>query len=74
MAPLDCGRPDPRHHVELPLTERQLDGWRDAAETILAHGMTPILPVAAQRALWRRSGTDRELAERLHQPCKEAVE
>ncbi|WP_245672818.1 hypothetical protein [Aldersonia kunmingensis] len=48
------------------MSSNALDGWRDAALSVLAAGRTPIVPLEALRALWRRGGADRELAEDLH--------
>jgi hypothetical protein len=66
--PLDCGCRDgwSCRCTEPPLTERALDAWRDAAKHVLATGRTPILPLEVRRALWRRGGHDRQLAELLH--------
>ncbi|WKW97320.1 hypothetical protein Q3O43_20080 [Rhodococcus aetherivorans] len=47
------------------LTGRYLDGWRDAAEHLLEVGIVTSVPAGVLRALWRRGGTDRALAERL---------
>ncbi|WP_241011007.1 hypothetical protein [Mycobacterium camsae] len=44
-----------------------LDGWRDAALHVLAVGQIPLLPIEVRRALWRRGGPDRVLAEKLHE-------
>ncbi|OSC27105.1 hypothetical protein B8W68_09900 [Mycobacterium paraintracellulare] len=73
--PLDCGCRDPWpcHCTEPPLSEHAIDGWRDAAEHVLATGRTPVLPIEVRRALWRRGGADRELAELLHEACGEAI-
>ncbi|OBF86974.1 hypothetical protein A5791_19880 [Mycobacterium sp. 852002-51163_SCH5372311] len=67
--PLDCGCPDPWpcRCSEPPLTERMIDGGRDAALHILdTTGRIPLLETEVLQALWRRGGTDRELAELLH--------
>lgn len=67
LAILDCGCTDPwtcrctRH----PLTERALDGWRDAARAVLAEGLKPLVPTEIRRSLWRRGSADRALAELL---------
>jgi hypothetical protein len=46
----------------------------DAAVHILAvTGCTPILKLDTQRALYRRGGDDRALAEQLHELCGGAV-
>ena len=50
-----------------PLTNNQLDGWADCARYILATtGCSPMLPLEVLRALWKRGGEDRALAEKLH--------
>ena len=48
-----------------PLTEHQFDGWRATAEHILEGDSVPIVPVEAVRAMWRRGGRDRQLAQQL---------
>lgn len=62
-----CGEPDP------PLSERDLDAWRATAAHLLALGLFPPIPVHVRRAFWRRGGSDRELAQRLHQGCEGAA-
>jgi hypothetical protein len=57
----DCTQP--------PLSENALDGWRDAALRVLFGGQVPLLPIEVRRALWKRGGPDRILAERLHEAC-----
>lgn len=71
VAPLDCGCPDPWpcRCTEPPLTDAALDGWRDAALRILFNGQLPLLPIEVRRALWKRGGPDRVLAEQLHAAC-----
>lgn len=68
--PLDCGCRDPWicKCTRPPLTERALDGWRDAARHVLATGEIPLVPIEVRRALWRRPA-DRALAEHLHDAC-----
>ena len=69
---LDCGcGPDPLscRCTDPPLTERMVDGWRNTALHVLATGHVPLLPLEARRALWRRGGPDRVLAELLHDAC-----
>jgi hypothetical protein len=46
-----------------------IDAGRDAALHILAHGNVPVLKFEVLRALWRRGGADRVLAEQLHEAC-----
>ena len=53
-----CSDPD-------EVTDRYVDGYRDAAEHLLAQGLTPAPNVAAMRAMWRRGGNDQRLAVRL---------
>lgn len=36
---------------------------------LLRAGRAPLLPLEVRRALWRRGGADRELAELLHDEC-----
>lgn len=71
VTPLDCGCPDtwPCRCTDPPLSEMALDAWRDAALRLLFDGQVPILPLEVRRALWRRGGPDRVLAEQLHQAC-----
>lgn len=54
------------HAGELTLTPRQLEAWSQAANHIAADGLVPLIPIAVLRALHRRGGEDRELAERIH--------
>jgi hypothetical protein len=73
--PLDCGCRDPWlcRCTDPPLSDHQLDCWRDSALHILRLGNTPLLPIEARRALWRRGGADRVLAELLHDACGGAL-
>lgn len=66
--PLDCGCRDPWpcRCTEPPLTERWVDAGRDAALHILERGEVPRLELEVLRALYRRGGEDRALAELLH--------
>ena len=69
---LSCGCVDPLVHRCRPqpqLTEHQLDAWRDTTWHVLATGLVPLLPIEVRRALYRRGGTDRALAELLHDSC-----
>lgn len=69
--PLDCGCRDPWpcRCTDPPLSDHAIDSWRDSALEILRGGHMPVLPVEARRALWRRGGRDRLLAELLHDAC-----
>lgn len=68
LPPLDCGCRDPWpcRCTEPPLSDRAINGWRDTARYLLAQGKTPLLPLEALRALYRRGGADRTLAQELH--------
>ena len=65
LVPLDCGCRDPWpcRCTCTPLSQWALDGWRDAAAHLLDTGWMPVLPIEVCRALWRRGGPDRALAE-----------
>lgn len=71
--PLGCGCRDPLrcscYETEPPLSDHALDGWRDAALTVLWNGRVPLLPIEVRRALWKRGGPDRVLAMQLHAAC-----
>lgn len=71
LVPLDCGCPDPWpcRCTEPPLSEHALDGWRDAAMKLLEADLMPVVPLEVRRALYRRGGADRVLAELLHEAC-----
>lgn len=68
VAPLDCGCRDgwTCGCSEPPLSDRTVDGGRDAALHVLSLGQVPLLEFEVLQALWRRGGDDRELAELLH--------
>jgi hypothetical protein len=67
--PLDCGHRDPLlcDCTQPPLSNHAIDGWRSSAEHVLATGQIPLLPIEVLQALWRRGGSDRALAEQLHE-------
>lgn len=69
VPPLDCGCRDPWpcHCTRPPLSKRTVDGYRAAARHVLRDGNTPALPLEVLRALWRRGGPDRELADELYE-------
>ena len=63
---LDCGCRAECHCALPPLTDYQLDGWADCARFVIdTAGCIPLLPTEVLRALWRRGGDDRVLAEKL---------
>lgn len=68
VVPLDCGCPDGWicDCTSPPLTDRWVDAGRDAALHLLAQGLLPRLELEVLRALYRRGGRDRRLAQRLH--------
>lgn len=41
---LDCGRADPWHYDEVPLTEHQVDAWERAVAHLTAAGFRAIIP------------------------------
>ena len=63
---LACGRADPWFYAPLPLTDHQLDGWRATARHVLGAGLVPGVPLGALRALYRRGGPDRDLAQQCY--------
>jgi hypothetical protein len=67
VAPLDCGCPDPWpcRCSEPPLSDKMIDGGRDAALHLLAAGRIPLIKIEVLQALYRRGRADRELAELL---------
>lgn len=71
VVPLDCGCPDPWpcRCSDPPLSDQTIDAGRDAALHLLGVGLIPLLDIETRRALWRRGGTDRVLAELLHDAC-----
>lgn len=68
VPPLDCGCPDswPCRCSFPPLSDKMIDAGRDAALHVLTARHVPLLEFEVLQALWRRGGTDRELAELLH--------
>lgn len=70
LPPLDCGcsrDPWTCRCTEPPLTDRVIDGYRDAAHYVLrTSGKTPLVPFEVLRALFRRGGADRAFAQELH--------
>ena len=68
-----CGCTDPWGHRDCrdpaPLTEVALDGWVAAITDVFTLQVSPMVPVEVLRALWRRGGDDRRLAQQVHQRC-----
>lgn len=68
VEPLHCGCPDPWpcRCTEPPLSENVIDAGRDSALHLLSAGLVPLLEFEVLQALWRRGGSDRALADRIH--------
>lgn len=67
MTPLHCGCRELCYCTTPPMSDNQLDGWADCARYVMdTTGCTPLLPIEILRALYRRGGADRALAESLH--------
>ena len=67
LPPLACGCRDlPCRCQRAAPSERMVDAGRAAAVHLLGHGLTPILDRDVLRALWRRGGHDRRLAQDLY--------
>ena len=68
MPRLDCGCCRVVCHcAPPPLSDNQIDGWADCARFIMdTAGVVPVLPVEVLRALYRRGGEDRVLAQKIH--------
>jgi len=47
-------------------SEHSLDAWAATITDLQRHGNPPIVDVATLRAMWRRGGSDRRLAEQVH--------
>lgn len=63
---LDCGCVDPwtnRHDEQI--TDNYVDGYRDAAEHLLASGLAPAPNLPAMRTMWKRGGNEQRLAMRI---------
>jgi hypothetical protein len=74
MPRLDCGCRDICWCTIPPMSDNQIDGYADAARFILdTTGCTPLLPIEVLRALYRRGGEDRVLAEKIHTATGGAV-
>jgi hypothetical protein len=49
------------------LSDNQIEAWADCARYVMdTAGCTPLLPIEVLRALYRRGGEDRVLAEKIH--------
>lgn len=47
-------------------SEHSLDAWAATITDLRRHGTPAVVDVATLRALWRRGGSDRRLAEQVH--------
>lgn len=50
------------HRCENDSSLAAVDAWAHTVDALLAAGLTPMLPAPVARALWRRGGSDRDLA------------
>jgi hypothetical protein len=68
LVPLDCGCRDPWpcRCSRPPVSEKTIDAGAQAARHLLDCGQVPLLEIDVLRALWRRGGTDRQLAQELY--------
>lgn len=68
---LNCGHADPWtckcHDNTDEATDQYIDGYRDAAQHLLAQGLTPAPNLPAMRGMWKRGGDDQRLAVRIAQ-------
>lgn len=67
---LDCGHADPwtcKCSDSDNATDQYIDGYRDAAQHLLAQGLTPAPNLPAMRGMWKRGGDDQRLAVRIAQ-------
>ncbi len=46
---------------DAPLTEKMVDGYRDAALHLAAHGLLAAPRIPEMRTLWKRGGDDQRL-------------
>jgi hypothetical protein len=69
LMPLDCGCRDPWtcRCTRPPLSENFIDAGAQAAQHLLDVGYPPLLELDVLRALWRRGGDDRQLAQQLYE-------
>ncbi len=47
------------------LGDQQLDAWSSTASHLLRQNLTPAVPPAAQRGMWRRGGQDRAIVAQI---------
>jgi hypothetical protein len=69
LPPLCCGCRDPwpcRCRDDNTPPNRWVDAGTEAAHYLIQLGYTPLLDTTVLRALWRRGGTDRQLAQHLY--------
>ncbi|MGW3542049.1 hypothetical protein ACWDNI_16100 [Nocardia niigatensis] len=60
------GDPWPRQYEsDAEPTAAQLSAWADAANHVAADGLCPVVPREILRLLWKRGGSDRQLAEQI---------
>ncbi|WP_367582281.1 hypothetical protein [Tsukamurella tyrosinosolvens] len=62
LAPInDDGIVDSWRPYVPPLTDHQLDGWRNCIDELMSHDTPPVVPRDVAAALWHRGGRDREI-------------
>lgn len=69
LTPLECVCRDPwpcRHHeANAEPSTLQVDAYRDTCRSLLSTGLLPAPRLPEMRALWRRGGEERELAQEI---------
>jgi len=64
---LECGCSEPcRCDYRNNPSEKRVDGYRDTIEHLAEHGLGAAALSPELRALWRRGGSDRQLAEQIN--------
>jgi hypothetical protein len=64
-----CADPWPCRCYDSALSEKRIEAAAQAAAHLLAENLPPLLDVELLRALYRRGGDDRKLAEQLRDLC-----
>lgn len=64
---LEGGDPWRRVHEDGEPTPTQLEAWCHAVSHLLSDGATPVVPAEVLRAMYRRGGQQRTLAENVHE-------
>ena len=62
LAPIDDdGTVDSWRPYVPPLTDHQLDAWRDSIDDLCSKDCCPVVPRSVAAGLWHRGGRDREI-------------